>query len=967
MHKKNHKHKSNHTNEVHAPRRRKKVSLFYKLSFSTTLTLAIALFYFLVLVASAPRSIPYVTTKVEEVLKSNFSPESSAREVKVSFTKYGTLKIAISDLKIFYQENAGDKQQFYIPTFESEFSLFKILFGKFRPKSIRIADSEFLIKQKNTDTSNTPNNDLSFIFKALNSLREKDFPVKNLKIENSKIVFDDKKFFIKEINIQNSWKDSGLEISALSRINLMEKKKDILLKANCFFSEESDLKCNLLSENLTTDMLTDIHPALSHIEKIDTSLNLFVSFNFSEEKFSNIAFRINANKGSFSFLNFFQERVFFDNFAIAGEFDNKAGILNLSKIESDLTSEMAVKPHLSMSLAISDINQDNTKFDFNINLSNVENNRVEKLWPVTIEKDNKIRSWVLTHVKNGMISSANANFILLKKSQEFHLDKIDSKLTFSDFDLSYDEHFPMIGKISGTADFTKQGMEINITSGDVLETKISQAKISIEDFSAKTALLKINGKSSGAAADSIKHADYKSEFANEIVKYLNGTAQNEFDVRVPLENNINLKDVYIAVNSVAQNVKNDYVTGNVVINVKKDSHNDNFISSLDFTGAELHAKDFDIAKETAVSGGLDFNLSLIGDKLLIKNISLWKKNNQKIAKIYGKLGFNLKPFAPYLVDIKNHNFGKSDYEISYLVDAKAFKRQLNIKGKYLNIKPFIEKKSSSSPASKTHFIDSRIQVVLSDLEMANGKKISNFYFYLDCKSGFCYDGILKGSYEKNKAISLKLVGVDSQTAELTGTANDVGHLAEALGISNLVAAGDMKFKLENKLREGQQNLQGQVTVSNGMTVYENETVKKLAKNDLFSKIKDTIFSNEKTTFDSVKLDLSFYQNILEIKSLIANNYKIGITAKGAIDIGKNTINIKGMIVPGFIVNNLFGIGNIPLIGNVISGLLTGGEGGGLFGIRYEYVKKEGEAEGNFTTNKVSSFLPTTLQNLLDAI
>jgi hypothetical protein len=73
-----------------------------------------------------------------------------------------------------------------------------------------------------------------------------------------------------------------------------------------------------------------------------------------------------------------------------------------------------------------------------------------------------------------------------------------------------------------------------------------------------------------------------------------------------------------------------------------------------------------------------------------------------------------------------------------------------------------------------------------------------------------------------------------------------------------------------------------------------------------------------------------------------------------------------MIVPGFIINNLFGIGKIPVLGSVV-GILTGGEGGGLFGIRYEYTKNKGDKEAKFETSKVSSFVPTTIKSLFDLI
>jgi hypothetical protein len=160
---------------------------------------------------------------------------------------------------------------------------------------------------------------------------------------------------------------------------------------------------------------------------------------------------------------------------------------------------------------------------------------------------------------------------------------------------------------------------------------------------------------------------------------------------------------------------------------------------------------------------------------------------------------------------------------------------------------------------------------------------------------------------------------------------------------------------------------GEITISDNITFYENQVVKKLATNTLFSAIKDRIFSNDKTIFDSVKVDFRYVDGVLNIKSLIANNYKIGITAKGKIDLKNNIYDIRGMIVQGFIINNLFGIGKIPIIGNVISGLLTGGEGGGLFGIRYEYIRKKGDAEATFETNKVSSFVPTSIKSLFDLI
>ena len=197
--------------------------------------------------------------------------------------------------------------------------------------------------------------------------------------------------------------------------------------------------------------------------------------------------------------------------------------------------------------------------------------------------------------------------------------------------------------------------------------------------------------------------------------------------------------------------------------------------------------------------------------------------------------------------------------------------------------------------------------------------------------------------------------------------SDVGYLAEAFGISHAVSNADADVEIINKFEAGKAIIKGDIILKKGVTIYDNAMVKRLAKDDLFSQVKDRIFSNDKTTFNKVKVKFAMNERVLVIKSLIANNFKIGITAKGTIDIENGFYDIKGMIVPGFIVNNLFGIGEIPVIGSVIRGLLTGGQGGGVFGIRYAYLKAKGDKEAKFKTNKVSSFVPTTIKNLFDLI
>ena len=250
------------------------------------------------------------------------------------------------------------------------------------------------------------------------------------------------------------------------------------------------------------------------------------------------------------------------------------------------------------------------------------------------------------------------------------------------------------------------------------------------------------------------------------------------------------------------------------------------------------------------------------------------------------------------------------------------------------------------------------------------KKIFNrVNFNLNCQGGICQSGNLNANISKQKNIVLKIQKNLKNDKEdeylIDGQINDLGFLIEALGLSNLVAGGNAKINIKENIVNNKLVFDGEIKVSSDTTIFENEAVKKLSKDNLFSQVKDKIFSSEKTTFGSINIEFSIIENELNIKSLIANNFKIGVTAKGKINLKNQATEIKGMIVPGYIINSLFGLSKIPILGSVISGLLTGGEGGGIFSVRYEYVKKAGEKEGKFSTNKVSAFVPSSIANLFE--
>ncbi len=983
--------KTNHHNASSHHHKKNKIGVFYKINFFIALFISLILLYFIILVSAEPKSFPYITKKIESYLQDNFGQDVSMEHSYISFTPYGSFKISVNNLKINKSNNEKKNHEFEIPLIEGEFPLYGIFLLRFTPSKIRITNPTIIFHSSSEQSQEDLQSPLiystpliSFLSAIKNdTLNIKTFEMKNVKFAIKKGNKADTEILLKEsrvkIESKNRKFDKIFQISSVNVINF-NNSGDINLNANCKFNAENSTICNFALTNLATDSIADLNPALATLRQINTTVNVAAALTIKDQQISNLTFKAQAKNGSFDLPEFFSKRINFSNLSLNGDYNNEIDALNLSSIEADLEPNSqkttANEKHLWMSLFVTNLqNLQNKKSNFSIKLENVPTSEIEGFWPIALDGQD-IRKWVVEHIDSGKIENAFAKFSLSTIDGVTNLDRVDSQLTFTDLNLNYDEYFPKITALKGVASFTENKMNIAISSANVLNSKISDTQVEINDFNAKTTILNIAGSLAGNAADGLKHVDYKSSFGTTVENYLNGNAVVNFNIKVPLLETIELKDLYIAANEKVENLNNEYAKGGIAVNIVKNFNSNNFITEIDLTGAALNAKVFDIEKASSIPSGLNFSLIISDDNIKFKNINLWKKetvseNKQSPiieAKISGDIAFKTAPFTLLSLNLKNQNFGKNDYYFSYQDDEKQKLQKISIGGKVLNLASFLQNKlpfATNSDGSGKMMLKASLNKVL----LVNKKSLNQLYLSLNSADGIFYNSNAKASYSKQQSLDLATIlrKPKENFSTITGSISDVGYLAEGLNISDTISGGNAKIKITNQVENGAPIFVGEVKIDNDITFYENNATKRLASNNLFSTVKDKIFSNNKTIFNLVKLNFTLNKNNLQIDSFIANNYKIGITAKGFVNLADNSYNIKGMIIPGFIINNLFGIGKIPLIGGVISGIFTGGEGGGLFGIKYEYKKLANQKEATFETYKVSAFVPVSIRNLFDGI
>ena len=121
-------------------------------------------------------------------------------------------------------------------------------------------------------------------------------------------------------------------------------------------------------------------------------------------------------------------------------------------------------------------------------------------------------------------------------------------------------------------------------------------------------------------------------------------------------------------------------------------------------------------------------------------------------------------------------------------------------------------------------------------------------------------------------------------------------------------------------------------------------------------INDTI-SGQGISFDRLSFPFVFAKDVATITEARAVGSELGITATGTVDFKKDAIDINGTIIPAYTINSL--LGNIPLIGTI----LTGEKGGGIFAASYNLRGPVEKPE--MSVNPLSALAPGFLRNLLN--
>ncbi|MEZ5831414.1 MAG: AsmA-like C-terminal domain-containing protein [Dongiaceae bacterium] len=161
---------------------------------------------------------------------------------------------------------------------------------------------------------------------------------------------------------------------------------------------------------------------------------------------------------------------------------------------------------------------------------------------------------------------------------------------------------------------------------------------------------------------------------------------------------------------------------------------------------------------------------------------------------------------------------------------------------------------------------------------------------------------------------------------LTAETTDAGAALRALDIYDSIKGGTLKITGKVKDDEPHRPLKGRLDSSSFRLVNTPFFVRFLSVAALTGLV--DVLSGEGFYFDGASARFTKTMGKIEVKKFRSAGPSIGLTSSGTIDLDRQKIDLKGVIVPAYAINSI--LGNIPLLGP----LLQGGPGEGLFSAAY---------------------------------
>ncbi len=556
--------------------------------------------------------------------------------------------------------------------------------------------------------------------------------------------------------------------------------------------------------------------------------------------------------------------------------------------------------------------------------------KLYKYWPIAMAPES--RTWITNKLKSGYAAKGTlkANLTPADLAAQYLPEKsIAAVVDAREITFEYLPNFPHVEKMNGMVHITGTTLKVDGGGGTLMSgTKVKKGMLWCPDLNSPTTPMETTLSLSVPAADAVtllaqKQFPFDDKFGLN-AKTIKGSA----DVDMTLK--------FDAFSENPSSDPNEVNFGSVSYDISTDIHD---LSQNDVYGGYnlrnlngvLKANDQGISLESALvlgdSGLTDVKLNQPSGKPLTLVVKGRESKDAKIAR------------------------GRNDFTLTYGSGEVA---DITVRGKRLDVSAL---KSGNGTASSdntllSNFPAMKLDVELDELQLAKDAPFIGVKAVMDCTAARCEsaDFVAKTVKGDVKGGIARVGGV----RQFVLTASNGGSLLKALDITDRVTKGsfEMRGTYDDKLVPPQLNARLLMTDFN---LKNSEVLGRILTIASLTGVANAL-TGSGIAFEKLSANIASRAGVITLDKGMANGAAIGITIAGTIDTSTTKLDLKGVLVPAYALNSIFG--KIPLIG-----ALAGGEGEGLIG--FNFSVRGNTTDPDVGVNPLSGLTPGFLRGIFN--
>jgi hypothetical protein len=883
------------------------------------ITLLIIFFfgYFMSLVIIEPRNITPIITFIDKKLNYNSKLNFKIEKAEIAWNK----RNFSFDINFIQTSFNTEKYNIKIPHLTIDISRRSLLLKKFIIDKVVIPK---LIINMLGDTNNSS--------KKYNNFNDIKSEIINILALDTKKIAILKHLLIYKLEINNnsdSFLFKNIKYSFLNYIEQKELKLGFTHVAEHGKSTKFGASC-LVKKNYKVKKcdikLGNIHPAIGNLKALSKNWD-FTNANAELTLIINDKINLTSN-------------ILIDNLQIDTTEKlikyPKLAIKNAIILEQDnLLTKFNIINSTSKAYIVIDNNFANSDLKLELSASQIKQEEIFLLWPKIYAKP--VRNWLKKSLLKVNLDSFYLHLDLNMADKK--LKNISGEFNVSDTDLKFTKAIKPLESITGKILLDNNLVNIQINEAKLENSYLKNYSSSLK-YKARPMQLNINGYVDNINAKNINNFLLANTMNHKNLNILNEYFDNanlsgDLSMNIDIIKSFNIEDLAINfVGNIKGSVKNFILKDSTTKLILEKKYNENnFIIKADLDQANFSLPFIKSIKER--DQALDASLNIIYDKNKLEFADI-RVNNPDI-NINGDIIINNTGLSK--LKFSNVEFLKNHFDIDLQHNGKILEG--NLYSRVINLDHKLTKGSGNSSLKNLN-----LNIQLDKLY------IDGNYFNITgnilCKE-VCQKVYIEGKYAKEDYFIFK------KFENITGSyidiiTNNLGGLLNKFKLGDRITSGKMYLEI---IKEKNSAYNGNLYLDDFQIKYESF----LSNLNNLPPFKNQ--NLEQINFETGKAKFTFANNKLILKESIFYGNILGFTLTGEYIRKNNKIDMEGYLIPAYKLNNLFGISDIPLIGNA----LTGKQNQGLVSAKFKVNGDKNKQD--IVINPFSAFIPSAVKNVGD--